>query len=138
MQQSGIPGCEGVFKTKNQLALEIVAQARRNGVRFGWVGADAGYGSGPDFLFALADAGQTFLIDVHKSFVIYEVDPQPRIPEPSSKERKARRLITGQESLSVEQFVESCSTEEWKVYNVRETTRGSLKLRPPWRICLSY
>jgi hypothetical protein len=42
-------------------------------------------GSGPDFLFALADADHAFLIDVHKSFVIYEVDPQPRTPEPSSK-----------------------------------------------------
>src|SRR3981189_857489 len=60
--KAGIPESEGVFKTKSQLALEIVEQARRNGVRFGWVGADAGYGSGPDFLFALADAGHTFLI----------------------------------------------------------------------------
>ena len=77
----------------------------------------------------MADAGHTFLIDVHKSFVIYEVDPQRRIPEPSSKGHKARRLISGQKSLSVEEFVESCSTENWKVYNVRETTRGSLKLR---------
>jgi SRSO17 transposase len=58
--KAAIPESERVFKTKNQLALEIVEQARRNGVRFGWVGADAGYGSGPDFLFALADAGHTF------------------------------------------------------------------------------
>src|SRR3984893_8103956 len=86
-------------------------------------------GRGPDFLFALADAGQTFLIDVHKSFAIYEVDPQLRIPEPSSKEPKARRLVSGQKSLSVEEFVESCSTKDWRVCNVRETTRGSLKLR---------
>jgi SRSO17 transposase len=97
-------------------------------VRFGWVGADAGYGSGPDFLFALADAGHTFLIDIHKSFVIYEVDPQPRVPESSSKGRRASRLMTGQKSLSVEKFVESCSAD-WRVHNVRETTRGSLKLR---------
>ena len=128
--KAGIPGCERVFKTKNQLALEIVEQARRNGVRFGWVGADAGYGSGPDFLFALADAGHTFLIDVHKSFVVYEVDPQSTIPgQHSSKGRKARRLSSEQKSLSVEEFVESCSTKDWRVYNVRETTRGSLKLR---------
>ena len=40
--KAGIPESERVFKTKNQLALEIVEQARRNGVRFGWVGADAG------------------------------------------------------------------------------------------------
>ena len=84
-------------------------------------------GSGPDFLFALDDAGQSFLIDVHKSFVIYEVDPQPTIPGPSSNGRKARELISGQQS--VEAFVESCSTKDWRLYNVRQTTRGSLKLR---------
>ena len=36
--KAGVPESERVFKTKNQLALEIVEQARRNGVRFGWVG----------------------------------------------------------------------------------------------------
>src|SRR5207244_13167184 len=100
--KAGVPESERVFKTKNQLALEIVAQARRNGVRFGWVGADAGYGSGPDFLFALADAGHTFLIDVHKSFVIYEGDPQRRIPEPPRMGHKDRRWIGGQKRLSAE------------------------------------
>ena len=104
-------------------------QARRNGVRFGWVGADAGYGSGPNFLFSLADAGHTFLIDVHKSFVISELDRQLRIQKPSSKGRRARGLVTAQKSLRVEQFVQSCPTKDWRVYNVRETTRGSLKLR---------
>ena len=126
--KAGIPQSERVFKTKNQLALEIVEQARRNGVRFGWVGADAGYGSGPDFLFALADAGHTFLIDVHKSFVIHEVDPQPK-PGSSTKGRKPNGSISEQTSLSVQQFVQSCSTKDWRLYNVRETTRGSLKLR---------
>ena len=127
--KAGVPENERVFKTKNQLALEIVEQARRNGVRFGWVGADAGYGSGPDFLFALADAGHTFLIDVHKSFVIYGVDRQLRIQEPSSNGQKARRSVTGHEGLSVEEFVQSCSAKDWRLYNVRQTTRGSLKLR---------
>ena len=127
--KAGIPESERVFKTKSQLALEIVEQARRNGVRFGWVGADAGYGSGPDFLFALADAGHTFLIDVHKSFVIYGVGRQLRIHEPSSNGQKARRLISARESLSVEEFVQACSTKDWRLYSVRQTTRGSLKLR---------
>ena len=127
--KAGIPESERVFKTKKQLALEIVEQARRNGVRFGWVGADAGYGSGPDFLFALADAGHTFLIDIHKSFVIYGVGRQLRIHEPSSNGQKARRLISTRESLSVEEFVQACSTKDWRLYSVRQTTRGSLKLR---------
>src|SRR6201988_1633678 len=118
----------GSLRPKANWPWKSPEQARRNGVRFGWVGADAGYGSGPDFLFALADAGHTFLVDVHKSFVIYGVDPQPK-PGPSTKGRTPNRSITEQHTLSVQQFVQGCPTKDWRVYNVRETTRGSLKLR---------
>ena len=89
----------------------------------------AGYGSGPDFLFALEDAGHTFLVDVHKSFVVYELDPQPTIPVLSSKGFKARRSIAAKKALSVEALVESCSAKGWRICGVRDPTRGSLKLR---------
>src|SRR5437016_6850801 len=82
----------------------------------------------PDFLYCVADAGHTFLIDVHKSFVIYGVDPQPK-PGPSTKGRIPNRSISEQNTLSVQQFVQGCPTKDWRVYNVRETTRGSLRLR---------
>jgi hypothetical protein len=46
---------------------------------------------------ALANACDTLLIDLHKSFPIYEVDPQPRIPEPSLHWRivRAQKLNEG-------------------------------------------
>jgi hypothetical protein len=47
----------------------------------------------------------------------------------SFKGPKTRRKITGKKGLSVEELVESCSSKDWKLCNVRETTRGSLKLR---------
>ena len=40
--KADIPQSERVFKTKNQLALEIVEQARRNGVRLGSDGDKTG------------------------------------------------------------------------------------------------
>ena len=52
-EKAGIPINERTFRTKEQLALEIVAHARQNALRFGWVGADAGYGKGPGFCLAL-------------------------------------------------------------------------------------
>ena len=42
--KAGIPESQCVFRTKDELALEIVRHARANGLRFGWVGADGGYG----------------------------------------------------------------------------------------------
>jgi SRSO17 transposase len=34
------------FLTKDEIALEMVTQAWASGMRFGWVGADGGYGKG--------------------------------------------------------------------------------------------
>src|SRR5258708_16177888 len=65
-------------------------------------------GSGPDFLFSLADAGHTFLIDVHKSFVIYEVDPQPK-PGSSTKGRKPHGSISEQTRLSLIRCKANCN-----------------------------
>jgi SRSO17 transposase len=101
-EKAGIPACQRVFKTKKELALEIVSQARSSGVRFGWVGADAGYGSGSEFLFALDNGGETFLIDVHKSFAVHELDPHPILAEPTGKGRKRSRLTAQHKSRSVE------------------------------------
>jgi hypothetical protein len=46
-----------------------------------------------------------------------------------AKGRTPNRYISEQDTLSVQQFVQCCPTKDWRVYNVRETTRGSLKLR---------
>jgi len=75
----------------------------------------------------LADAGHTFLIDVHKSFVIYGVDPQPK-PGPSTRAHNHAPSIRRTEYLSVHSSCKAAH-KDWRVYNVRETTRGSLKLR---------
>lgn len=43
-QKAGVPKTERVFRTKEQLAFEIVVPARHNKLRFGWVGAEFGFG----------------------------------------------------------------------------------------------
>lgn len=58
---AGVPSAERVFKSKADLAFEMVVHARQNGVRFGWVGADGGYGKDPGLLRRLADHGETFV-----------------------------------------------------------------------------
>jgi SRSO17 transposase len=76
----GIPKEYRTFKTKDQLALDIVRHARENKLRFGWVGADGGYGKGPGFCIELEKMGERFIIDVHSDVRIYMTDPKPFIP----------------------------------------------------------
>jgi SRSO17 transposase len=53
------------FASKSEHALAILRDARAHGMRFGWVGVDAGYGKEPAFLRSLEDAGEVFVADVH-------------------------------------------------------------------------
>ena len=86
MSAVGVPESEIVFKSKTDLAFEMVVQGRQNGVRFNWVGVDGGYGKEPAFLRRLEDHGEVFVAEVHKDQQIYVEDPAPVVPE-----RKGRR-----------------------------------------------
>ena len=63
----------------------MVSRARKNGLRFGWVGADAGYGKGPGFCIVLDQMGERFMVDLHSDFRVYLETPKPYIPEYASK-----------------------------------------------------
>ena len=54
-EQAGIPQKARTLTSKSEHALDIVREARARGMRFEWVGLDAGYGKEPAFLRALDD-----------------------------------------------------------------------------------
>jgi SRSO17 transposase len=52
-ERAGIPLKARTLTSKSQHALDIVRQARADGMRFEWVGVDGGYGKEPAFPRAL-------------------------------------------------------------------------------------
>ena len=85
-----IPRSSQEFKTKIDIALDIVRHARKIGVEFNWVGMDALYGNSPQFLQALADDNEVFMADVHKDQHIYLVDPNLFLPEKKGSSGRKR------------------------------------------------
>ena len=129
-KKAGIPASERTFRTKEQLALEIVQHAVSQGLRFGWVGADAGYGKGPAFCLALDRMGQKFVVDVHTDFRVYLEDPKPYIPDRTGKRgRKNIRYRSDAEPIEVKKIVENFSLCDQPVLKIRKTTRGPLRVR---------
>lgn len=89
--KAGVPQeCAG-FQSKAALALGMVQRARRNGLRFQWVGADSFYGQDPWFLRQLEQSGELFVVDVHKDQRVYLQDPDPRIPPSGGQGRPPSR-----------------------------------------------
>jgi SRSO17 transposase len=129
-EKAGIPEAERVFRTKEKLALEIVSHARQNGLRYGWVGADAGYGKGPGFCLELDRMNERFVVDLHSDFPIYLEDPRPYLPEKTSRKGpKFTRYRTDASIIEVKAAVEGLKLCEQPVLKLRDTTRGPLKVR---------
>lgn len=71
-----IPEEHRIYQPKWMQAVEMVRQARANGVRFGWVGADSLYGNNQQFLNMLEDMGENFMADVHKNLKVWLECPE--------------------------------------------------------------
>jgi len=115
------------FKTKSELALEMVRHQRQQGIQFAWVGADGGYGKEPAFLRGLVDMDEIFVVDVHKDQLIYLEDPQPVIPQKSNKRgRKTSRYQAQTQPVRVDNWKEAQPEEAWQRYKLRDSTKGEL------------
>jgi SRSO17 transposase len=129
-QRAGVPKDECRFRTKIELALEMVRHSRENGLRYGWVGADAGYGKGPGFCLALDQMGETFCVDVHSDFQVYLEDPKPYLPEKVKKGgRPFTKYQTDQKGVEVKALLDSLPAKRWSTVTLRKTTRGVLRVR---------
>jgi len=122
-----IPVDERKFKTKHELACDMVARARRNGVRYQWIGCDSFYGDNPEFVRKLDDDNEVFMADIHSDHHIYLEDPKPYLPEPKSiRGRKPKKLKPRTKSVRVDQWVQRQPDNAWQRISVRDTTKGKL------------
>jgi SRSO17 transposase len=84
--QAGVP--EGVvFRSKPDLALEMVQQAARNGMPFQWVGGDSVYGDSPDFVRGLRALRKWYVLDTSSDARVWLSEPKMR---PLTKPRTGR------------------------------------------------
>lgn len=123
----GIPKAARTFKTKPELALEMVRYNRRLGIRFQWVGMDGLYGNNPELLRSLDDDREIFVADVHKNQRIYLEDPQPRTPKrKGSRGRHPTKAITQCNPIEVAKWAEDQEESLWQREELRDSTKGRL------------
>jgi SRSO17 transposase len=125
--EADIPRTEQVLKTKHDLALEIVAQARERAVRFEWIGMDGFYGMSLNLLQTLDKQGEVFMADIHKDRHIYLSNPEPYLPEsPAKKGRKRHRYQSDEFAVEVQKWVGDQPDSAWKRKTIREGDKGKL------------
>lgn len=121
-----VPEEKIVFKTKDEIALEVVAHARDLGLSFGWVGADAGYGKGLSFCLDLEASKETFVVDIHSNQQIFEEEPVPYLPRATGKGRKPTLYKTDEKSMRVDKWALAQPASAWQRKTLRVGTKGTV------------
>lgn len=126
-EQAGIPEAAREFRTKGQIAFEMVRRARWAGLQFAYTVIDGGYGHLPWLLRDLDAEGEIFLAEVHSDQPIYLQDPAPRVPERSaSKGRPPTRRRTALHSETVAAWAARQPASRWRRLALREGEKGVL------------
>lgn len=126
-EKAGIPAAARTFKSKADIALEMVRTQRKRGVRFNWVSMDAAYGKDPALLRALDADGETFVMDVHAHQHIWLSDPCPSAPQVRTGKRLGTLPKAGSESIEVRAWAKSRPAEAWIRFRRREGINGPLR-----------
>ena len=128
-EQAGIPPDARMLTSKSAHALDIVRQARARGMRFEWVGIDAGYGKEPAFLRALDDMNEVFVADVHRTQRIWTKRPELAVPQSQpGRGRPALKRQASVEPITVESLVKGFGAGDWMRCTLRDGTRGALRV----------
>jgi SRSO17 transposase len=127
-KEAGIPNKNRAFKTKLELALEIIGQQIENGVSFDYIGGDGYYGNDASLARAIDQMGYIYMLDIHSDQKIFIWQPDLVIPErKSAKGPSPKKLKATIPDISVSDYMKNLQNIDWQEIEVRNTTKGKLK-----------
>jgi SRSO17 transposase len=115
-----------VFRTKPELALEMVQEAITAGVRFRWVGGDALYGDSPKFVQGVRALGKWYVLDSSRDAHVWTNPPQLRRLGRSTTRggRPRTRVAAKQKPQPVGEIISQLPRDGWKRLTVAEGSQG--------------
>ncbi len=126
-REAKIPAANRDFKTKLDLAMEIICHQQRNGISYDFIGGDGYYGNDADLADAIEDMGSLYMLDIHSNQPIYTIEPELIIPEKKgTKGPDTRKAKATGKAQKVADYQESLTAEDWEEIEVRNTCKGKL------------
>ena len=129
-EKAGIPERFRTYKTKPELAVDIVRRQKENGVKFDFVGADGLYGNAPHFLSSLDQMKLLFVVEVHSNERVHEQAPLISIPEAAAgRGRKPSAYKCEGQSVEVRNLIKYIPEQSWEDIDIRQGTKGMLRCK---------
>lgn len=128
-KKCGVPE-DVFFKSKAQLGLEMILDAQKRGVPFGWIGMDCFYGEQPRLLDEIDIMGMTYIADVPSDTQVWLEKPKIEIPEKKGIRGpvpKLKKLVSGEpHPIKVQDLAEQLDPSRYDRVFLRETERKEL------------
>jgi SRSO17 transposase len=125
--EAGIPMENRAFKTKLELAVDIINQQVETGLSFDFIGADGYYGNDVNFASTIEQLGYLYMVDIHSDQKVYLNRPELILPErKSNRGRRPTRLKATEEDISVSEYIKTLQNSDWQTLKVRNTAKGKL------------
>jgi SRSO17 transposase len=127
-EKAGVPKHKMVFKTKPQLALEMIVEHLDHGVHFDYVNGDGLYGNGFEFSKGLTARGVKYVLETHCDQTIFIEKPLISVPvnEPGKRGRQHSLPVSDQSGIRVEEYARRLHKKEFTEVRIRRTTKGWL------------
>ncbi len=125
-EEAGVPKAV-VFRTKPELALEMLTVAVNEGVRFRWVGGDSVYGDSPTFVQGVRQLGKWYVVDTSADARVWTEQPQVIPPGQRPRPKRGRPctqpLVVGV-AKRVDEVIAALPAKAWRRVTVAEGSQG--------------
>lgn len=124
--KAGIPEEEQIYRTKPELAVEILKTLPVQ-VTYDWVGGDCIYGNSLVVRQYLYDKKQSFVLDVGEELGVYLAIPQLYIPaKKDGRGRTPTTYVCDTEPILLKDLIKQMAEKEWQTITHRQGTKGPL------------
>lgn len=124
---AGVP--QGViFRTKPELALEMIQVAVNEGLRFRWVGGDSVYGDSPTFVQGVRELGKLYVLDTSADARVWLSKPrmQPVGKSGARGGRPTTKAKAIQKPITVAEAVKRLAHSAFKRVTVSQGSQGPI------------
>ena len=122
---AGVPEERGSYRSKTELALEMLERARELGhLRAKWVAGDDAFGMSPSFREGLAAQGMWYVLDVPGATTVWPLEPSWTNPEYQGFGRPRKPKLRDGQRRTMEQRSDELPEEAWREITVAEGSQG--------------
>lgn len=124
--KAGIPPAQQIYRTKPELAVEIL-KTLPPPISYDWVGGDCIYGNSLALRQYLYDTKQAFVLDVGEELGVYLAEPQLYIP--AKKEGPGRaptNYFCDEKPTLLKNIIDTTEQKDWHTITHRKGTKGNL------------